>query len=100
MRRLQIQVARKWSATRPTTRILPKPRPIHTLIPSSNESGIIRFAGETRVVPRIRQARPDEAGLLTEVAMRLKAHWGYDAAFMANVRADLEVVPEKFMPGF
>ncbi len=52
------------------------------------------------MIPRIRQARPDEGGLLTEVAMRSKAHWGYDAAFMANVRADLEVVPEKFMPGF
>jgi N-acetylglutamate synthase-like GNAT family acetyltransferase len=52
------------------------------------------------VVPRIRQARPDECGVLTEVAMRSKAHWGYDAAFMANVRADLEVIPEKFMLGF
>ena len=52
------------------------------------------------MVPRIRQARPDECGALTELAMRSKAHWGYDAAFMANVRADLEVIPEKFMPGF
>ena len=52
------------------------------------------------MVPKIRQARPDEYGLLTEVAMRSKAHWGYDAEFMTNVRADLEVIPEKFMPGF
>jgi N-acetylglutamate synthase-like GNAT family acetyltransferase len=52
------------------------------------------------MVPRIRQARPEECGVLTEVAMRSKAHWGYDAAFMANVRADLEVIPEKFLPGF
>jgi GNAT superfamily N-acetyltransferase len=52
------------------------------------------------VLPKIRQARPDECGVLTEIAMRSKAHWGYDAAFMANVRADLEVRPEKFMPGF
>jgi GNAT superfamily N-acetyltransferase len=52
------------------------------------------------MVPRIRQARLEECGVLTEVAMRSKAHWGYDAAFMANVRADLEVIPEKFMPGF
>ena len=52
------------------------------------------------MVPRIRQARPEECGVLTEVAMRSKAHWGYDAEFMSNVRADLEVIPEKFMPGF
>jgi len=52
------------------------------------------------VAPKIRQARTDECSALTELAMRSKAHWGYDSAFMANVRADLEVIPEKFMPGF
>ena len=52
------------------------------------------------MVPRIRQARPDECSALTELAMRSKAHWGYGAEFMAKVRADLEVIPEKFMPGF
>lgn len=52
------------------------------------------------MAPKIRQARVEECGVLTEVAMRSKAHWGYDAKFMANVRADLEVIPEKFMPGF
>jgi GNAT superfamily N-acetyltransferase len=52
------------------------------------------------VVRRIRQARVDECNSLTELAMRSKAHWGYSAEFMANVRADLEVRPEKFMPGF
>jgi GNAT superfamily N-acetyltransferase len=52
------------------------------------------------VVANIRQARPEECGALTEIAMRSKAHWGYSAEFMLNVRADLEVRPEKFMPGF
>ena len=52
------------------------------------------------MVRRIRQARVDECNSLTELAMRSKAHWGYSAEFMANVRADLEVRPEKFMPGF
>jgi GNAT superfamily N-acetyltransferase len=42
----------------------------------------------------------DECSELTELAMRSKAHWGYDSEFMANVRADLEVIPEKFLPGF
>jgi N-acetylglutamate synthase-like GNAT family acetyltransferase len=52
------------------------------------------------VALRIRQARRDECYALTEIAMRSKAHWGYSAEFMAHVRADLEVRPEKFMPGF
>jgi GNAT superfamily N-acetyltransferase len=34
----------------------------------------------------IRPARPGEAATLTELALRSKAHWGYDAAFMATVR--------------
>jgi GNAT superfamily N-acetyltransferase len=52
------------------------------------------------VVAKIRQARPEECGALTEIAMRSKAHWGYSVEFMRNVRADLEVRPEKFMPEF
>ena len=52
------------------------------------------------MVLKIRQARVEECGALTEIAMRSKAHWGYSAEFMVNVRADLVVRPEKFMPGF
>ena len=33
----------------------------------------------------IRRARPDEAAALTALAARAKAHWGYDAEFMARV---------------
>jgi N-acetylglutamate synthase-like GNAT family acetyltransferase len=51
-------------------------------------------------MPKIRQARTEECGALTEIAMRSKAHWGYGAEFMTAVRADLEVRAEKFMPGF
>ena len=36
--------------------------------------------------PRIRRARPDEANALSALAARSKAHWGYDAAFMARVQ--------------
>jgi hypothetical protein len=39
----------------------------------------------------IRKARPDEAGELTELALRSKAHWGYDEAFMASCREELTV---------
>ena len=37
----------------------------------------------------IRRARPEEASALSVLALRSKAHWGYDAAFLAACRADL-----------
>lgn len=43
----------------------------------------------------VRSAEPSEASALTELAMRAKAHHGYDEAFMAAVRPILTVSPEK-----
>jgi GNAT superfamily N-acetyltransferase len=43
----------------------------------------------------IRAARPDEAGLLTDLALRSKAHWGYDEAFMAACGDELTVTPQE-----
>ncbi|WP_199737226.1 MULTISPECIES: GNAT family N-acetyltransferase [Micromonospora] len=37
----------------------------------------------------IRPARPEEAGELTELALRSKAHWGYDEEFLTRCRAEL-----------
>ncbi|MFD5826785.1 GNAT family N-acetyltransferase [Lentzea sp. NPDC060358] len=37
----------------------------------------------------LRRARPDEAGLLSALALGAKAHWGYDEAFLASVREEL-----------
>ncbi|WP_329580695.1 GNAT family N-acetyltransferase [Streptomyces sp. NBC_01361] len=37
----------------------------------------------------IRPARPEEAGFLTDLALRSKAHWGYDAEFLASCREEL-----------
>jgi N-acetylglutamate synthase-like GNAT family acetyltransferase len=37
----------------------------------------------------IRPARPDEAAALSELALRSKAHWGYDAEFLDRCRAVL-----------
>ncbi|CAL9636249.1 GNAT family N-acetyltransferase [Streptomyces sp. enrichment culture] len=37
----------------------------------------------------IRPARPGEAKLLTELALRSKAYWGYDAEFLASCRQEL-----------
>lgn len=43
----------------------------------------------------VRRARPDEAAALTELAMRAKASWGYDDAFMAACRDELTLTPER-----
>lgn len=37
----------------------------------------------------IRPARPGEAALLSDLALRSKGHWGYDAAFLESCRAEL-----------
>ncbi|WP_316529137.1 GNAT family N-acetyltransferase [Kitasatospora brasiliensis] len=42
----------------------------------------------------IRPARPEEAALLTGIALRSKAYWGYDEAFMAACREELTVGAE------
>jgi len=42
----------------------------------------------------IRRARPNEAAALSDLALRSKAHWGYDDAFMDACRAELSVSPE------
>jgi GNAT superfamily N-acetyltransferase len=39
----------------------------------------------------VRPARAAEAGALSELALRSKAHWGYDAAFMAACKDELTV---------
>ena len=44
--------------------------------------------------PAIRPARLDECERLTDLAVRSKAHWGYDAAFLARCReGELAVTP-------
>jgi len=44
--------------------------------------------------PVIRAARPEEAADLTELCMRSKALWGYDAAFMEVVRQQLTLTAD------
>lgn len=44
---------------------------------------------------RLRPARPDEAGRLSALALRSKAHWGYDEAFMASCVAELTLHPSE-----
>ena len=43
----------------------------------------------------IRAARPEEAAALTELAMRAKASWGYDAAFMEQCRAEMTLTADR-----
>jgi GNAT superfamily N-acetyltransferase len=39
--------------------------------------------------PTLRPARPEEAAAISALALRSKAHWGYDEAFLAACRAEL-----------
>lgn len=48
---------------------------------------------------RIRRARLIEAAALTELVLRSKAHWGYDAAFMALCVSELTVQPAAIEAG-
>ncbi len=47
----------------------------------------------------IRHAREDEADALSALAVRSKAHWGYDDVFMAACRAELTVQPSIIAQG-
>ncbi|RKT88708.1 Acetyltransferase (GNAT) domain-containing protein [Saccharopolyspora antimicrobica] len=42
----------------------------------------------------IRAAAPDEAAALSDLALRSKAHWGYDEAFLEACRAELTLRPD------
>ena len=47
----------------------------------------------------LRAARPEEARLLSELAQRSKASWGYDDAFLDAVREQLTFTAEDFDTG-
>ena len=49
-------------------------------------------AGEPAAI--IRRARADDAATLTSLALRSKAVWGYDEAFMAACRAELTITAD------
>jgi len=44
---------------------------------------------------RLRAAWAEDAGRLTELALRSKAHWGYDEAFIEACRAELTITAER-----
>jgi GNAT superfamily N-acetyltransferase len=44
---------------------------------------------------RLRAARPGEAALLSALALRSKASWGYDEAFIDACRAELTYTPSR-----
>jgi GNAT superfamily N-acetyltransferase len=50
-------------------------------------------------VTAIRAARAREVEALSALCFRSKAHWGYDAAFMAQCRATLRVSPQAIHDG-
>jgi GNAT superfamily N-acetyltransferase len=48
---------------------------------------------------RVRAALAGEEAALSELALRSKAHWGYDAAFLEACRQELRVTPEQVAGG-
>ena len=52
------------------------------------------MARPSAVDSRIRRADPAEAATLGALALRSKAHWGYDDGFLAACRDDLALAPE------
>ncbi|WP_405942947.1 GNAT family N-acetyltransferase [Streptomyces sp. NBC_00207] len=44
---------------------------------------------------KVRAARAAEAGALTRLVMRSKAHWGYDAGFLAACAPELRIRPDE-----
>ena len=48
---------------------------------------------------RVRAAKPGEAASLSALCMRSKAHWGYDAAFMAMSATSLQVSEADIVAG-
>lgn len=45
--------------------------------------------------PVLRPARRQEAAALSDLALRSKGHWGYDADFLAACRAELTLDPDE-----
>ena len=43
----------------------------------------------------LRKPQPGEAAALSELALRSKAHWGYDADFLRDCREELTVQPRQ-----
>jgi GNAT superfamily N-acetyltransferase len=48
----------------------------------------------TESPPLLRRARPDEAGAITDLALRSKRLWGYSDEFMAVAAPEMAVTPE------
>lgn len=44
---------------------------------------------------QLRPARPPEASAISDLAMRSKAHWGYDDDFLNACRTELTVAPDR-----
>ena len=48
---------------------------------------------------QVRDALPNEAGLLTRLSMRSKAYWGYDKSFMDACVSELQISREEIENG-
>ena len=58
-------------------------------------SGFGTLASMSPLAVTLRPAVPAEANALSHLALRSKAHWGYDDQFLAACRAELTLQPEQ-----
>jgi GNAT superfamily N-acetyltransferase len=52
----------------------------------------------SRIDPVLRPARPEDAAALSALALRSKAHWGYDVAFLDACREELTLSTDDLVP--
>lgn len=52
------------------------------------------------IFPTIRNAKPEEAKELSDLAMRSKAYWGYSKQLMEACRDELTITSEKIIAGY
>jgi hypothetical protein len=62
-------------------------------------AGLVPRVSLMRPTFHIRPARVEEASVLSDLCLRSKAVWGYDAGFMALMPAALGVAPEHIAAG-
>jgi N-acetylglutamate synthase-like GNAT family acetyltransferase len=74
----------------------------HSSTPWQDEYAVTNWlneAGRRDIDIRIRRARPEDAGVLTELSIRSKRSNGYNDQFMAACREELTVTEERLMAG-
>jgi GNAT superfamily N-acetyltransferase len=88
-RRLTLGPTPEFAVLGPRSLESPWPQQVTSLEPVVAPTG-----PATTVGPPLRDATVEDAPILTELAVRSKGHWGYDAGFLQRARRELTVTAE------